>query len=71
MIASSCFNVEKLGKGRVAYLQQPIASTVEGGDDGGVDVAAIQTLERGDFGVGVGGVGEKKMEGAGHKERMR
>lgn len=30
-----------------AYLQQPIASTMEGGDDGGVDVAAIQTLERG------------------------
>lgn len=31
-----------------AYLQQPIASTVEGRDDGGVDVAAIQTLERGE-----------------------
>ena len=35
------------GIGRWAYLQQPIASTMEGGDDGGVDVAAIQTLERG------------------------
>lgn len=38
----------KVGKGGWTYLQQPIASTMEGGDDGGVDVAAIQTLERGE-----------------------
>ena len=32
-------------KKRSSYLEQPVAPTVEGGDDGGVDVAAIQTLE--------------------------
>lgn len=32
-------------KKRSSYLEQPIAPTVEGGDDGGVDVAAIQTLK--------------------------
>lgn len=30
---------------RSAYLEQPVAPAVEGGDDGGVYVAAIQTLE--------------------------
>ena len=30
-----------------SYLEQPVAPAVEGGDDGGVDVAAIQTLEGG------------------------
>lgn len=30
---------------RNSYLEQPVAPTVEGGDDGGVYVAAIQTLE--------------------------
>ena len=30
---------------RRSYLEQPVAPAVEGGDDGGVDVAAIQTLE--------------------------
>ena len=32
---------------RRAYLEQPVAPAVEGGDDGGVDVAAIQTLQGG------------------------
>lgn len=32
-------------KKRRSYLEQPVAPTVEGGDDGGVYVAAIQTLE--------------------------
>ena len=31
---------------RSSYLEQPVAPTVEGGDDGGVYVATIQTLER-------------------------
>lgn len=31
---------------RSSYLEQPVAPTVEGGDDGGVYVAAIQTLGR-------------------------
>lgn len=26
------------------YLQQPVAAAVEGGDDGGVDVAAVEAL---------------------------
>lgn len=29
-----------------SYLEQPVAPTVEGGDDGGVHVAAVQTLQR-------------------------
>lgn len=28
-----------------SYLEQPVAPTVEGRDDGGVHVAAVQTLE--------------------------
>ena len=47
------------GVGGGAYLQQPIASAMEGRDDGGVDVAAIQTLER----------GEEQIVGEGGKER--
>lgn len=33
---------------RSSYLEQPVAPTVEGGDDGGVDVTAIQTLQTGE-----------------------
>lgn len=29
-----------------SYLEQPVAPAVERGDDGGVDVTAIQTLQR-------------------------
>lgn len=28
-----------------SYLQEPITAPVEGGDDGGVDVAAVEALE--------------------------
>lgn len=40
------------GRRRRSYLEQPVAPTVEGGDDGGVDVAAIQTLETAEGGGG-------------------
>ena len=35
----------QVGLPRGPYLKQPIASAMEGGDDGRVDVAAIETLE--------------------------
>lgn len=31
---------------RNSYLEQPVTPTVEGGDDGGVDVAPVETLEK-------------------------
>lgn len=47
---------------RSSYLEQPVAPTVEGGDDGGVYVAAIQTLE------GSETVEEERKEGQGKKK---
>lgn len=36
----------KAGAGkRSSYLEQPVAPTVEGGDDGRVDIAAVETLK--------------------------